>query len=106
MSIVILILKIIGFLFLALLLLLALLLFHPLFYQLEGEWKEDAELRGYFWWLFQILRVEFAGSLAGPGRRIRKLLMRRKKRSLLGTFLKTQGRMQKWVRPPALRRDL
>ena len=60
MSIVILILKIIGFLFLALLLLLALLLFHPLFYQLEGEWKEDAELRGYFWWLFQILRVEFA----------------------------------------------
>ncbi len=60
MSIVILILKIIGFLFLALFLLLALLLFHPLFYQLEGEWKEDAELRGYFWWLFQILRVEFA----------------------------------------------
>ncbi len=59
MSIVFLILKIIGILFLVLLCLLLLILFHPVFYQIEGESEEEISLQGYFWWLFQILRLEF-----------------------------------------------
>ena len=59
MSIIVIILKIIGILILLLLLLTALLLFHPIFYRIGGVLKEDVSIRGYFWWLFQILRLEF-----------------------------------------------
>lgn len=59
MSIVFLILKIIGILLLVLLCLILLILFHPIFYQVEGEAEENRSVQGYFWWLFQILRLEF-----------------------------------------------
>lgn len=59
MSIVFLILKIIGILLLIILCLILLVLFHPIFYQVEGESEEKISLQGYFWWLFQILRLEF-----------------------------------------------
>ena len=59
MSIVFLILKIIGILLLVILCLILLVLFHPIFYQVEGEAEEKISLQGYFWWLFQILRLEF-----------------------------------------------
>lgn len=59
MSIVFLILKIIGILLLVLLCLILLILFYPIFYQVEGEAEENRSVQGYFWWLFQILRLEF-----------------------------------------------
>lgn len=59
MSIVFLILKIIGILLLVLLCLILLILFHPIFYQVKGETEENRSVQGYFWWLFQILRLEF-----------------------------------------------
>lgn len=59
MSIVFLILKIIGILLFILLCLILLILFHPIFYQVEGEAEENRSVQGYFWWLFQILRLEF-----------------------------------------------
>lgn len=60
MSILILILKIIGILFLILLILVALLLFHPIYYQIEGEKEEEISAHGCFWWIFQIFRLEFS----------------------------------------------
>ncbi len=62
MSIFFLILKIAGILLLLLLVLLLLFLFHPIFYQVRGEWGEKKAAQGYFWWLFQILRLEFSVS--------------------------------------------
>lgn len=59
MSIVLLVLKIIGILLFTLLCLILLVLFHPIFYQVEGEANEKTSVQGYFWWLFQILRLEF-----------------------------------------------
>lgn len=59
MSILIFILKLMGILLLLLLFLLALFLFHPIFYRIEGEIEEKTSVQGYFWWLFQILRLEF-----------------------------------------------
>lgn len=59
MSIVCLILKIIGILLLTVLCLILLVLFHPVFYQAKGEAEENKFVQGYFWWLFQILRLEF-----------------------------------------------
>ena len=58
MSIVFLILKIIGILLLVILCLILLILFHPIFYQIKGEAEEKISLQGYFWWLFQIIRLE------------------------------------------------
>ena len=59
MSILVFILKIIGILLLILLFFAGLFLFHPIYYQIKGEAKEDISAEGYFWWLFQILRLEF-----------------------------------------------
>lgn len=58
MSILFLILKIIGILLLIILILLGLLLFHPVFYQVKGNFEEDISVKARFWWLFQILRLE------------------------------------------------
>lgn len=65
MSIFFAVLKIIGILLLAILFLLGLLLFHPVFYRIEGKIEEDISLKGHFWWLFQIVRVEFEIKNAG-----------------------------------------
>lgn len=59
MSILVFILKIIGILFFILLFFAGLFLFHPIFYQARGEAEEELSAEGYFWWLFQILRLEF-----------------------------------------------
>lgn len=59
MNILLLILKIIGILLLVILILIGLLLFHPIFYQIEGKVEEEYSIKGHFWWLFQILRFEF-----------------------------------------------
>lgn len=59
MSILLIILKIIGILFLVILALAAVILVHPIFYRVKGEIEEERQVEGYFWWLFQILRLEF-----------------------------------------------
>ncbi len=60
MSILILILKIIGILFLLILALAAVILFHPVYYCLEGEKEEELSARGHFWWIFKLFQLEFA----------------------------------------------
>ena len=57
MSILILILKIIGILFLLILALAAVILFHPVYYCLEGEKEEELSARGYFWWIFKYVFI-------------------------------------------------
>ena len=59
MSIFLIILKIIGILLLVILFLAAVILFHPFFYHIKGKAQEEISVQGYFWWLFQILRMEF-----------------------------------------------
>ena len=59
MTILLILLKIIGILLLAILLFVALLLFHPIFYGIKGRSQEEVSAEGYFWWFFQILRLEF-----------------------------------------------
>lgn len=60
MSILFTLLKIIAVILAVILVFLFLCLFHPVFYQVEGVLKENAKpiLKGKFWWLFQILRLE------------------------------------------------
>ncbi|MCM1256599.1 MAG: DUF2953 domain-containing protein [Roseburia sp.] len=60
MSILIILLKIIAVILAVLLGFLLLCLFHPVFYQVEGILEENSKplVKGYFWWLFQILRLE------------------------------------------------
>ena len=55
MSILILILKIIGILFLLILALAAVILFHPVYYK-----EEELSARGHFWWIFKLFQLEFA----------------------------------------------
>ncbi len=60
MHIILLILKIIGILFLLILALAAVILFHPVYYCLEGEKEEELSARGHFWWIFKLFQLEFA----------------------------------------------
>ncbi len=59
MSVLVLILKIIGTLLLFFLILTALIFLHPIYYCIEGEKEDELSARGYFWWIFQILRLDF-----------------------------------------------
>lgn len=59
MSVVMLILKIIGILFLLVTFAVALVLFFPLSYRARGEFGDEAKARGAVWWLFGALRLEF-----------------------------------------------
>lgn len=59
MSILFIILKIIGILLLVILLLALLILFHPVYYKIKAEVEEEVAVKGYIWWLFHILRLEF-----------------------------------------------
>lgn len=60
MSIVMLILKIMGILFLLILAMAALVLFYPLSYQARGECGDELSAQGAVWWLFRALRLEFS----------------------------------------------
>lgn len=59
MNIIFFILKIIGILLLVIFFLAVLLIFHPMYYCVKGESEEQLYVKGYVWWLFQILRLEF-----------------------------------------------
>ncbi len=61
MSILLTLLKIIAIILAVILGFLLLCLFHPVFYQINGKLEEEWKplVKGSFWWLFRILRVEF-----------------------------------------------
>lgn len=69
MSILIILLKIIAIILAVILVFFLLCLFHPVFYQVKVILEEDKKpvLKGSFWWLFQILRLNmqfFEGNLS------------------------------------------